>query len=241
MKAFIKIIISVLAVGLSIAIYDHFSFVESDENVNTVLNVKAKKKVNNSIKRISTTAKETPVFLKEQNEGVSIANLRNSFNDKTFVDNLSEKELRDVTKVPEVLIEVTKNGMSLEDLGTKLHDAGYNPKQEKHGHVKTGFRRELKVGKQNDGLLLDVYSSYLEHDGLLYFDRLYLTYEGREDVFHKLVNDLDKKLDKTAINKIVRDGYVRWNLPGEKFVFIDSNTIRDGERVVFVGHEFEIH
>ena len=241
MKSIFYIIAPVLAVGLSIAIYDHIRFVESNGKMNKVLNIKTKEKVNNSFKRISTTAKKTPVFLKEQNEGVSIANLNDSFNEKAFIESLSENELRDVTKVPQVLIDVSKNGMSLENLGTKLHDAGFKPKQAKHGHEKTGFRRELTVDKQTDGLLLDVYSSYLEHEGLLYFDRLYLTYEGREDVFHKLVKDLDKKLDQTSINKIVRDGYVRWNLPGEKFVFIDANTIRDGEKVIFVGHEFEIH
>ena len=31
------------------------------------------------------------------------------------------------------------------------------------------------------------------------------------------------------------------NLRIEKFVFVDAKFIKDGEPVVFVGHEFEIH
>ena len=242
MKSIFKFLVPLFAVGLGIAVYDSESTKHRDANDSTsssLISGKVSKTV--ALNKVTTKARETPVFLKEQNDGISLQEIEASFDDEAFTSSLSEQELLDMTKVPEVLIEMVESGVSVDELAQKLADAGYNPMQSKKGHEKTGFRREVSIEKNRDGLLLDVYSSYLEHEGRLYFDRLYFTYEPKDGVFQKLVKDLDGQFDSLAINKIVKEGYVRWNLPGEKFVFVDAKFIKDDEPVVFVGHEFEIH
>lgn len=242
MKSIFKVLVPIFAVGLGIAIYDSESTRHRDvidPPSSSSVNGKANKTV--SLNKVTTKAREVPVFLKEQNDGISLNEIAASYDDEAFTSSLSEQELLDMTKVPEVLIEMVESGVSVDGLAQKLADAGHTPMQSKKGHEKTGFRREVSIEKNRDGLLLDVYSSYLEHEGRLYFDRLYFTYEPKDGVFQKLVRDLDSQFDSLAINKIVKEGYVRWNLPGEKFVFVDSKFIKDDKPVVFVGHEFEIH
>lgn len=165
------------------------------------------------------------------------------YNPEEFLASLTDAEFKDVSSLPEVFNSLALNATSIDDLAKTLYEKGYTPTKQKRGHPKTGFRHVLTIGESTSdvGLVREFYSSYLESDGKIYFDRLYYGMINKEGMFEHLSNSLEEKLKDVALNKTVKPGYVRWDLEGGKFVFINKDYQLGDENIVLVGQEFEIH
>ena len=237
-----------LALGFYIAIKDSSSIEPMVEDTNIkkhTAQINLNANTMNSAPSVNqvAVAKSAPVFLKEENHGVSLTDIYDGYDHDEFIHSLNEQELKDITTIPNKFLNVVFDTPHIDSMAEALHKAGYTPVKEKRGHPKTGLRQVLTLNEVKDetGLIREYYSSYLESGNTLYFDRLYYGMAAKDGVFANLVSSMDEKLSEKATNKIVKPEYVRWNLPGGKFVFISSEQERNGEKMVLVGHEYEIH
>ena len=151
--------------------------------------------------------------------------------DKIVFDSITSVFRQSVKKTP-----------SFNELAELLYSEGYTPSREKQGHSETGFRQVLSLGENTDSSLLKTfYSSYLEEDNELHFDRLYMGFEQREGLFDELVKQLDSELEGSFTRRGVRGNYARWDYGDGQFVFINTDHDFNGEKILLMGQEYEIH
>lgn len=165
------------------------------------------------------------------------------FDSEKFFESLTEIEKKDFQVLTEVFESLVLDIPNVDDLAKSLYEKGYTPSKEKRGHPNTGMRQVLTLEEKmsSDGLLTEFYSSYIESESKLYFDRIYYGYAAKDGVFDQLVKQLDEKLADVTEHKSIRGNFVRWDVGGDKFVFINADYQLAGENIVLVGHEYEIH
>ena len=156
-------------------------------------------------------------------------------------------DLHDVLFVSDVMDEMTDNIFSYQELLNYIKKKGYTPIIERKGHKKTGFRQVVKIKEVSDPsrIVKLFYSSYVEYNGNLYFDKLYYGLSPREDknVFENAVKEINSKVEGKFTRRTIRKDYVKWDFSDGSMIFImkDYYSRENQQNVVLIGKEWEIH
>ena len=164
---------------------------------------------------------------------------------ENFLVKLSEDDRLDFVEITTIFQDFNPDKDSINSLAIRLNEKGYSPQKKRQGYPDTGLRQVITLNELHQGsrLLKEFYVSFLESDKKLVFDRFYYAYTMREGLFEQLSLLFDKRLLGVALSKTMSEDrrFVRWELEGDRFVFIDGSHIFKGEESIFVGLEHEIH
>ena len=161
-----------------------------------------------------------------------------------FEGSISAENRRDILSLNEVFIANLFEEFDIEELVRSLRAEGYRPEKQKRGHPSSGFRQVIILSDDGDidGIIREFNGTYLETNKKIEFDRLYFGLRGIDGLFEYQVSIFDNLLEDKYVSKIVDSNFVRWNLRNSKFLFVAKNyQFRNGENIILVGQEYEIH
>ena len=167
-----------------------------------------------------------------------------------FEESISYENLRDILSLNEVFIAHLFEDFDIEELFLALRAKGYRPEKQKRGHPDSGFRHVITLIDDGDfdGIIREFYSSYRENDDndeidkKIEFDKFYFGLQEIEGLFEYQVRKFDDSLRGKYLSKIVKPNFIRWNFSEGKFLFVLIRPqFRDGENIILVGQEYEIH
>lgn len=157
----------------------------------------------------------------------------------------NQKTFDSTTGPVEAVFEKFMNeNLSINELQNELIQAGLNPQNQRNGHPQTGFRREITLKEVSDATSVKYRlfnATYLEQDASFVFDRIYYGIEKKVGAFEGLERKFRDLLQGRALNIDENDGFIRFHLPDDKIFFIDNNYEHNGEIIILVGSEYEIH
>lgn len=152
-------------------------------------------------------------------------------------------ELYDIQFVMEIMVDVLDNGFQKNEMLSYLTNQGFTPFEERKGHEKIGYRREIRVKEVKDDsrLIREFLGVYYENDDQYIFDRLYVGLDRREHVFEHSVKEIDQRLRGKFLRRIIDGYYARWDFADGSFIFVNGEYDFYGEEIILYGKEWEIH